>query len=160
MALLPGLNLHLTVGRRHGRHFVTTTGLQRASLSGGVKNATQRYALPPPAVAVRNLVWLSHSGTAPLQSRQRGARRNAGMSRCAWVAEARSCSAVNSAEGHTRRVHLASCAEEGAQDPRAAIGLILRGAAAAAAQAKHERPLTQREPRQVSAPQQPNAVRP
>jgi len=35
---------------------VTTTGLQRASLSGGVKNATQRYALPPPAVAVRNLV--------------------------------------------------------------------------------------------------------
>ena len=41
---------------RHGRHFMTATGLQRASLSGGVKNATQRYALPPPAVAVRNLV--------------------------------------------------------------------------------------------------------
>ena len=51
-------NPHLTAcDRRHGRHFVTTTGLQRASLSGGVKNATQRYALPPPAVAVRNLVW-------------------------------------------------------------------------------------------------------
>ncbi len=51
------LNPHVpTHAGRHGRHFVTTTGLQRASLSGGVKNATQRYALPPPAVAVRNLV--------------------------------------------------------------------------------------------------------
>lgn len=34
---------------------IRTTGLTRAS-SGGVKNATQRYDLPPPSVAVRNLV--------------------------------------------------------------------------------------------------------
>lgn len=33
-----------------------TTGLHRAPLSAGVKNATQRYDLPSPAVAVRNLV--------------------------------------------------------------------------------------------------------
>ena len=33
-----------------------TAGLQRTPLSGGVKNATLRYDLPPPTVAVRNLV--------------------------------------------------------------------------------------------------------
>ena len=35
---------------------VKTTGLRRAPLSGGVKTATQRFDLPNPAVAVRNLV--------------------------------------------------------------------------------------------------------
>lgn len=35
---------------------VKTTGLRRAPLSGGVKNATQRFDLPSPCVAVRNLV--------------------------------------------------------------------------------------------------------
>ena len=35
---------------------VKTTGLRRAPLSGGVKNATQRFDLPSPSVAVRNLV--------------------------------------------------------------------------------------------------------
>ncbi|GAB4823563.1 hypothetical protein N2152v2_010609 [Parachlorella kessleri] len=35
---------------------VKTTGLHRAPLSAGVKNATLRYDLPSPAVAVRNLV--------------------------------------------------------------------------------------------------------
>lgn len=35
---------------------VKTTGLRRAPLSGGVKNATQRFDLPLPCVAVRNLV--------------------------------------------------------------------------------------------------------
>lgn len=33
-----------------------STGLHRAPLSAGVKNATLRYDLPSPAVAVRNLV--------------------------------------------------------------------------------------------------------
>lgn len=33
-----------------------TTGLRRAPLTGGVKTATQRYHLPTPPVAVRNLV--------------------------------------------------------------------------------------------------------
>jgi hypothetical protein len=33
-----------------------TTGLRRAPLSGGVKTATDRWALPSPQVAVRNLV--------------------------------------------------------------------------------------------------------
>lgn len=38
-------------------HGVTkTTGLRRAPLSGGVKTATNKYDLPSPAVAVRNLV--------------------------------------------------------------------------------------------------------
>lgn len=35
---------------------VKTTGLRRAPLSGGVKTATQRFDLPSPSVAVRNLV--------------------------------------------------------------------------------------------------------
>jgi hypothetical protein len=35
---------------------IKTTGLRRAPLSGGVKNATQRFDLPTPCVAVRNLV--------------------------------------------------------------------------------------------------------
>jgi hypothetical protein len=35
---------------------VKTTGLRRAPLSGGVKTATNKYDLPSPAVAVRNLV--------------------------------------------------------------------------------------------------------
>mmetsp|Transcript_13995 Transcript_13995/g.16936 ORF Transcript_13995/g.16936 Transcript_13995/m.16936 type:complete len:391 (-) Transcript_13995:1022-2194(-) len=35
---------------------VTTTGLRRTPLSGGVQSATDTYDLPPPAVAVRNLV--------------------------------------------------------------------------------------------------------
>lgn len=35
---------------------VKTTGLRRAPLSGGVKTATQRFDLPKPPVAVRNLV--------------------------------------------------------------------------------------------------------
>lgn len=35
---------------------IKTTGLRRAPLSGGVKNATQRFDLPSPCVAVRNLV--------------------------------------------------------------------------------------------------------
>jgi hypothetical protein len=35
---------------------IRTTGLKRVPLSGGVKNATMRYDLPPPPVAVRNLV--------------------------------------------------------------------------------------------------------
>lgn len=36
------------------------TGLRRTPLGGGVKNATLRYDLPPPAVAVRNLVERAH----------------------------------------------------------------------------------------------------
>ena len=35
---------------------LSAIGLQRGPLSGGVKNATLRYDLPSPAVAVRNLV--------------------------------------------------------------------------------------------------------
>ncbi|KAK9816434.1 hypothetical protein WJX72_000205 [[Myrmecia] bisecta] len=35
---------------------IKTTGLRRGPLTGGVKNATLRYDLPSPAVAVRNLV--------------------------------------------------------------------------------------------------------
>lgn len=41
---------------------VKTTGLHRAPLSGGVKTATQRYDLPTPAVAVRNLVEQAQFG--------------------------------------------------------------------------------------------------
>ena len=41
---------------------VKTTGLHRAPLSAGVKNATQRYDLPSPAVAVRNLVGAGAAG--------------------------------------------------------------------------------------------------
>lgn len=41
---------------------VKTTGLHRAPLSGGVKTATQRYDLPTPPVAVRNLVEQAQFG--------------------------------------------------------------------------------------------------
>uniref|UniRef100_A0A7R9V107 CREG-like beta-barrel domain-containing protein n=1 Tax=Chlamydomonas euryale TaxID=1486919 RepID=A0A7R9V107_9CHLO len=39
-----------------------STGLHRAPLSGGVRTATDRYMLPKPAVAVRNLVEIARYG--------------------------------------------------------------------------------------------------
>eukprot|EP00798_Chlamydomonas_sp_ICE-L_P020184 gene20184-26922_t len=39
-----------------------TTGLHRAPLTGGMKNASSRFDLPPPPVAVRNLIEHSHFG--------------------------------------------------------------------------------------------------
>ena len=43
---------------------LSAIGLQRGPLSGGVKNATLRYDLPSPAVAVRNLVSPGLAGSA------------------------------------------------------------------------------------------------
>ena len=43
---------------------LSAIGLQRGPLSGGVKNATLRYDLPSPAVAVRNLVSPSLANSA------------------------------------------------------------------------------------------------